>query len=114
VKYIKRMAALCVLAVPAAAFAAGTVTGTVQLLTVDNSKGDLVYVSVAGVETGSPIPGCDRTPPYQFVLPRSNQLQADLLTLLLKAMEDQTTVTLVGVGTCQVDPNLETLASVTS
>jgi hypothetical protein len=73
-----------------------------------------VYIWVNGVETGSPILGCDKTPPYQFVLPRSNRLQPDLFALLLNATEDQTTVTLVEVGTCQVAPNLETSASVSS
>jgi hypothetical protein len=111
-KMLKQLAVLCALSIPVSAFAVGTSSGTITHLYADNAYGDLIYVEASGVKTGNP--ACDTgKAPYQFVLQRTTQLYADLLTFLVWAKEANQTVTLVGSGTCGVDFTVESLVAVT-
>lgn len=111
-KLIKQLAVLCVLSVPVAAFAVGTAAGTVTHMYADNAFGDLIYVEVSGVKTGNPACSTGKAP-FQFVLQRTSQLFADLLTFVVSAKQSGQTVTLVGSGTCGVDFTVESLVAVT-
>lgn len=107
---IKQIAALCILAFPVAALAAGSASGTVSHQFVSASFGDIVFVEVSGVKTGNP--ACSTNSPWQFVIPRTSAFYQDLFTLLQNAQNKGGTVTVTGTGTCSVASNTETIASV--
>jgi hypothetical protein len=112
VKRIKQLAALCILAFPAAVFAAGTATGTVTHLLISGTFGDLILIELSGVKTGNP--ACSTDSPFQFLLPRNNteQFYTDMLGILQSAYNKGGSVTITGLGACTVSTTLETINSV--
>jgi hypothetical protein len=112
-KWINRIAALCVLAVPAAAFASGTATGTITHLYIGDTYGDIVLIELSGAKGGSP-PACSTNTAYQFALPKSSQFYIDLMTLLVSARQSGQVVTITGTSSnnCGIVSNVETIGQV--
>src|SRR6266446_2486320 len=110
VKFVKRVAMLCLFALPAAATSGSTATGPISFLRVNNTSGDIVYVFVGGIIGGSP-PGCVHVSPYQYALPMTTAVNLDMFALLESAAQAGRTVTVRGLGVCNADLKVETLAS---
>ena len=109
---IKRLAAMCALALPVMAFGQGTATGTITHLMISGTFGDLVYIELSGTKTSNPT--CSTDSPWQFLLPRNNteQFYTDMLNMLYSAYNKGGSVTITGVGSCTVSTTLETINSV--
>jgi hypothetical protein len=109
---IERLAAVCLLAVPAAAFASGTATGTVTHVYTTVTWGDLVYVELSGAKSGNPT--CSTKTPWQFMIPLSSGSQYGvMLGMIMAAQAGGKTITITGQGVCNVDDTEETIGSVT-
>ena len=111
-KRIKLIGALCLLSLPAAAFADGSATGTITNLFVDASFSDVVYITLSGVKTGSP--ACSTSTRGQFVIPANNGV-ADyvfMFTLATTAAISGKTVTVTGQNQCNVDNAVETIQNI--
>ena len=112
-KRIKRTVALCILTIPAAAFAAGgSATGTITNLFVDAGFANVIYVTLSGVKTGNP--ACSTSTRGQFVIPANNGV-ADyvfMFTLATTAAISGKTVTVTGQNQCNVDNAVETIQNI--
>jgi hypothetical protein len=112
VNRIKQIAALCLLALPVAAFAGGSATGIVTKILVDASFANVAYVTLSGVKTGNP--ACSSSTRGQFVIPVTVANDyANMLTLVLQARDSGTSITITGQNQCNVDNNVETIQNVT-
>ncbi len=108
-KWMKQVLALCVLTLPAAAFAAGSSSGTVTL-EVTATYGDVVLVKTSGAKSGNP---CGNgLGGWYFLLPKTSAFYDDLFTLLVSAHQAGSSVTVTGTGTCSINSNIETIAAV--
>ena len=112
-KRIKRTVALCILTIPAAAFAAGgSATGTITDIFVDASFSNVIYITLSGVKTGNP--ACSTSTRGQFVIPQNNGV-ADyvfMFTLATTAAQSGATVTITGQNQCNVDNAVETIQNI--
>lgn len=105
---IKKIAAACVLACPAAAFAAGAATGTVTSVFADASFSSVVYVTLSGIKTGNP--ACSTASRGQFVIPITAATDYSyMFSMLLTAAQNGSTVTITGQNQCNVDNSVETI-----
>jgi hypothetical protein len=113
VKRIKQVAALCLLSLPVAAFAAGgSATGTVTGLFVDASFANVVYITLSGLKTsGSNL--CSTSSRGQFVIPVTVVADyAYMFSLATTAAQSGATVTITGQNQCNVDNAVETIQNI--
>lgn len=112
-KRIKRVVALCILTIPAAAFAAGgSATGTISNLFVDASFSGVIYITLSGAKSGNP--ACSTSTRGQFVIPANNGV-ADyvfMFNLATTAAISGATVTVTGQNQCNVDNAVETIQNI--
>jgi hypothetical protein len=108
-KWMKQILALCVLTVPAAAFAAGSASGTVTV-EITATYGDVVLVKTSGAKSSNP---CGTgLGGWYFLLPKTSAFYDDLFTLLVQAHTAGASVTVTGTGTCSINSDIETIAAV--
>jgi len=110
-KKIKLLAALCAMALPAAAFAGGSATGTITSIFVDAGFSNVVYITLSGVKTGNP--GCSTSTRGQFVIPvTAANVYSFMFTLATTAAENGSSVTITGQNQCNVDNAVETIQNI--
>lgn len=110
-KILKRLAVLCVLAAPVAAFAGGSATGTVTDVFVDAGFSNVLYVTLSGVKTGNP--ACSTSTRGQFVIPfTAANDYAYMVSVLLTAVQAGKTATITGQNQCNVDSAVETIQNI--
>ena len=108
---IKKLAALCLLGLPVAAFAGGSATGTVTKIFVDAGFANVVYVTLSGLKTGNP--ACSSSTRGQFVIPITAALDYSyMFSALLSAKQTGSSVTITGQNQCNVDNAVETIQNI--
>jgi hypothetical protein len=90
---------------------AGTTTASIQSIRM-NSAANVVYVYPTGGTTNAPSCHSVSGPSY-YSFSMSRPMAKEYVAALLAAHARGTPVTLIGSGTCQDEPNSETLDSLT-
>jgi len=89
---------------------AGTTSGILQVLALDNGAPDVLFISIAGTKDSQP--ACQTNGSWAYVLPLVNDQNKKIYAMLLAARVSQTPVTLPGSGACDDYPGIETLHAV--
>jgi hypothetical protein len=84
----------------------GTTSGTVSNIYVNESLGNLAYITISGTKSDGP--ACS-TSGYSYVLSLTNADAPQLFSMLMAARVAGSPVTLVGSGACDLVSTIETL-----